>query len=108
MRKRSLVSVVAVLVAAGIMLASGESFGLRRDGDLKSDTSNVAQQGLIKPTMNDTIKANIYADNWFMMYINGKLVVTDPIDFLPHNVVKFVCVWPASFCSIGASCNTRA
>ena len=47
MRKRSLVSVVAVLVAAGIMLASGESFGLRRDGDLKSDTSNVAQQGLI-------------------------------------------------------------
>jgi hypothetical protein len=88
MRKRSLVSVVGVLVAAGIMLASGESFGLRRDGDLKSDTSNVAQQGLIKPTMNDTIKANIYADNWFMMYINGKLVVTDPIDFLPHNVVS--------------------
>jgi len=88
MRKRSLASVVGVLVAAGILLASGASFGLRRDGELKSDTANVAQQGLIKPTMNDTIKANIYADNWFMMYINGKLVATDPIDFLPHNVVS--------------------
>ena len=43
--------------------------------------------GLIKPEMSDTIQANIYADNWFAMYINGKLVAVDPIDFLPHNVV---------------------
>jgi hypothetical protein len=43
---------------------------------------------LIKPEMSDTIKANIYADNWFAMYINGKLVAVDPIDFLPHNVVS--------------------
>ena len=37
--------------------------------------------------MSDTIKASVYADNWFMMYINGKLVAVDPIDFLPHNEV---------------------
>jgi hypothetical protein len=46
------------------------------------------QPGLIKPEMGDTITATVYADNWFAMYINGKLVAIDPIDFLPHNVVK--------------------
>ena len=44
--------------------------------------------GLVKPEMSDTIQANVYADNWFAMYINGKLVAVDPIDFLPHNVVN--------------------
>jgi len=47
----------------------------------------LAQQGIIKPDLRDTIKVNVYADNWFKMYINGKLVAVDPIDFLPHNVV---------------------
>ena len=46
------------------------------------------QQGLVKPEMSDTIQVNVYADNWFAMYINGKLVAVDPIDFLPHNVVN--------------------
>jgi len=46
-----------------------------------------ANTNLIKPTLADTIKVNVYADNWFMLYINGKLVAVDPIDFLPHNVV---------------------
>ncbi|MEN9362631.1 MAG: hypothetical protein RL095_4166 [Verrucomicrobiota bacterium] len=41
-----------------------------------------------KPEMADTIAANIYADNWFEMYINGELVCVDPIRFLPHNVVS--------------------
>lgn len=45
-------------------------------------------QGLVKPAMTDTIQASVYADNWFKLYINGKLVAVDPIDFLPHNVVK--------------------
>jgi hypothetical protein len=45
------------------------------------------QPGVVKPEMSDTIKATIYADNWFAMYVNGKLVAVDPIDFLPHNVV---------------------
>jgi len=45
-------------------------------------------KGLIKPTMADTIKVNVYADNWFVMYINGKLRAVDSIEFTPHNVVS--------------------
>ena len=45
------------------------------------------QSGIVKPAMTDTMKAAIYADNWFAMYINGRLVAVDSIDFLPHNVV---------------------
>jgi hypothetical protein len=45
-------------------------------------------KGLIKPDLTDTIKVRIYADNWFMLYINGKLVAVDPIEFIPHNVVS--------------------
>lgn len=45
------------------------------------------QAGVIKPDLSDSIKASIYADNWFVLYINGKQVAVDPIDFLPHNVV---------------------
>jgi hypothetical protein len=45
------------------------------------------QARVIKPDLGDTIKASIYADNWFQLYINGKQVAVDPIDFLPHNVV---------------------
>lgn len=43
---------------------------------------------LRKPQMSDTIKANMYADNWFMLYINGELVAVDSIKFIPHNVVS--------------------
>ena len=43
--------------------------------------------GTVKPALADTIKVNVYADNWFMMYLNGKLAAVDSIDFLPHNVV---------------------
>ena len=45
------------------------------------------QDGVVKPTMADTVHGAVYADNWFAMYINGKLVAVDSIDFLPHNVV---------------------
>jgi hypothetical protein len=44
--------------------------------------------GQIKPDARDLIKASVYADNWFMMYVNGKLVAVDPIDFIPHNQVN--------------------
>ena len=46
------------------------------------------QSGLVKPTMADTIRLNVYADNWFVLYINGKLTAVDSIDFIPHNVVS--------------------
>ena len=44
--------------------------------------------GLVKAAMTDTIKGAIYADNWFALYINGRLAFVDPIAFLPHNVVS--------------------
>ena len=46
------------------------------------------QDGIVKPAMSDTIHGSVYADNWFAMYINGKLVAVDSVDFLPHNVVS--------------------
>ena len=54
----------------------------------------VAQQPLRKPRIDDTIKANVYADNSFKLYINGELVAVDSIAFVPHNVVS-VDVLPA-------------
>jgi len=46
-----------------------------------------SQRNPVKPELRDTFKVSVYADNWFMLYINGKPVAVDPIDFLPHNVV---------------------
>lgn len=43
---------------------------------------------IAKPRITDTVKANIYADNWFKLYINGNLVAVDSISFIPHNVVS--------------------
>lgn len=45
-------------------------------------------RGPVKPTLADTARAQVYADNWFALCINGKLVAVDSIDFLPHNVVS--------------------
>ncbi|MEY4798380.1 MAG: hypothetical protein RI978_681 [Verrucomicrobiota bacterium] len=44
--------------------------------------------GLIKPSPTDALKLNVYADNWFVLFINGKLRVVDPIEYMPHNVVS--------------------
>lgn len=41
-----------------------------------------------KPRMADTIRANIYADNSFRLYVNGELVAVDSISFVPHNVIS--------------------
>lgn len=41
-----------------------------------------------KPRISDTVKANLYADNWFKLYINDNLVAVDSISFIPHNVVS--------------------
>ncbi|MFM8733204.1 MAG: metallophosphoesterase, partial [Phycisphaerales bacterium] len=46
------------------------------------------QEGIVKPAMSDTMRGAMYADNWFAMWINGRLVAVDSIDFLPHNVVS--------------------
>ena len=41
-----------------------------------------------KPTMADTIRATMYADNTFSLYVNGELVAVDSIAFIPHNVIS--------------------
>ncbi|QDV24657.1 hypothetical protein [Aureliella helgolandensis] len=41
-----------------------------------------------KPSISDTVRANVYADNWFTLYINGEHVAVDSIKFMPHNVVS--------------------
>lgn len=43
---------------------------------------------VVKPSISDTAHVNVYADNWFILYINGKLAAVDPVEFLPHNVVS--------------------
>jgi len=44
--------------------------------------------GKRKPGIADTLKANIYADNTFVLYINGRLTAVDSIEFIPHNVIS--------------------
>ena len=46
-----------------------------------------AERPLRKPRLEDTIRATVYADNWFSLFVNGELVAVDSIAFLPHNVV---------------------
>ncbi len=59
----------------------------RRGGQGRPGGRRPTQDGIVKPEMSDTIRGAVYADNWFAMYINGRLVAVDSIDFLPHNVV---------------------
>ena len=44
--------------------------------------------GIRKPQITDTIRANVYADNTFQLYLNGELVAVDSIAFIPHNVIS--------------------
>lgn len=48
----------------------------------------LSAQPITKPNMANTIKLNAYADNWCLIYINGKLAGVDQVEFLPHNVVS--------------------
>lgn len=43
---------------------------------------------LRKPAITDTVRANVYADNTFSLYVNGELVAVDSIAFIPHNVIS--------------------
>lgn len=66
---------------------SGERNGKRQErGDRPAGPTETSS--IRKPTIEDTLKVNVYADNTFTLYINGELVATDPIKFVPHNVVS--------------------
>ena len=47
-----------------------------------------AAKRIRKPSMDDTIRANVYADNTFQLWVNGTLVAVDSIPFIPHNVIS--------------------
>lgn len=51
---------------------------------------------VIKPVPGDLIQLTFYADNWAMIFINGKIVAVDPVDFLPHSetTVKILPEYP--------------
>ncbi len=56
---------------------------------LLSATGALAQgTAQIKPGIADTITLKAYADNWCVIFINGKMVAVDSIDFLPHNEIS--------------------
>lgn len=77
-------AIVAPLVVLGALSLAMQDAPRRQGG---GRPRKPPQDGLVKPAMTDTTKAAIYADNWFAMYVNGRLVAVDSIDFLPHNVV---------------------
>lgn len=40
-------------------------------------------------SQNKTVTALVYADNYFDFYVDGQLIKSDPLDFRPHNAVRF-------------------
>ena len=83
---RAIPTLLCTLVAASLLLGADTP----ATGRTKEGRKGAAGKGgsVIKPTLRDTIRANVYADNWFMLYVNGRLVAVDSIDFIPHNVIS--------------------
>ncbi|MFN9994027.1 MAG: hypothetical protein ACK54H_11840 [Phycisphaerales bacterium] len=79
----SKLTLVALAVASAVI-----SVDQPEDRPRRKPRQGGAQSGIVKPVMSDTVSANMYADNWFMLAINGRIVAVDSIDFLPHNVVS--------------------
>jgi len=79
----SKLTLVALAIASAVI-----SVDQPEDRPRRKPRQGGAQSGIVKPVMSDTVFANMYADNWFMLAINGRIVAVDSIDFLPHNVVS--------------------
>jgi hypothetical protein len=82
-RRPLLAGVSLVLLLATWFVASMVLSSIAQDPNKPKPTGKIR-----KPSMADTIRANIYADNWFMLYINGEVTVVDSIKFIPHNVIS--------------------
>ncbi|QDU98608.1 hypothetical protein [Lignipirellula cremea] len=78
--KRSLIFAVSVVALLGASLLA---WAQHPDDRPQPEGSRIR-----KPQLADTVKANMYADNWFVLYINGELAAVDSIRFMPHNVVS--------------------
>lgn len=90
-RRAKIVRLVSLVAAAGALLLGaiaqdGPPGGKKKGGGGKKGGAD--SKGLVKPTLADTIKVNVYADNWFVLYINGRLTAVDSIVFTPHNVIS--------------------
>ena len=77
--------VILLLLVAAAVAADSPALSGKKDGGRKGGRGDGS---LIKPSLSDTMRVNIYADNWFVLYINGRLTAVDSIDFIPHNVVS--------------------
>lgn len=81
---KTVLRTLAFLLAFGCAAtAPAQGPAPKKKGGKRGDES-----GLVKPTMADTIKVNVYADNWFVLFINGRLTAVDSIPFTPHNVIS--------------------
>lgn len=83
---RALPTLLCTLVVASLLPGADAPSAARPKEGRKGGPGKSGS--VIKPTLRDTLRANVYADNWFMLYVNGKLVAVDSIDFIPHNVVS--------------------
>ena len=75
----------AVLLLLGAVVATGTvtSLAVTQQRGVRRPPPRGA-----KPEIEDTQKLNVYADNWFSLYINGELIAVDSIRFMPHNVIS--------------------
>lgn len=85
MNRRGMITLIAAIGAAATLAGFAHPSKPRQEARRPRGDQ---PRGLSKPTMSDTVRASMYADNWFVMHVNGKLVAVDSIDFLPHNVVS--------------------
>ncbi len=81
-----LLPLAAALVAAALAQDAAPPAGKKKGGGGRKGGAD--PKGLVKPTIADTIRLNVYADNWFVLFINGRLVAVDSIQFTPHNVIS--------------------
>ena len=84
-----LTGLLALVIVVGVLAVAQDgppAGGKKRGGPGRK--GGPAEKGLIKPAMSDTVKVNVYADNWFVLYINGRLTAVDSIPFTPHNVIS--------------------
>ena len=80
-------ALLLALLAAAALCAQESSPASRRSGT-DGRKRAAEEQGVVKPRLSDTVRLNVYADNWFALYINGRLTAVDSISFIPHNVVS--------------------
>ena len=70
------------LFATGLLLVLALSFSV------PAQRQRAGKKGGPKRNRPTPVKLNVYADNWFKLYINGKLIAVDSIDFVPHNIIS--------------------